>query len=195
MDIIMTARHFEMTPEIREHAHRRMEKLERYLGGVEDVHVILTTEKYRHIAEVALHSRGTEIVGRDESDDMLASIDRVVDRIERQIKRLKARRRSRKAMRRSSLKGPLAGAGLEPAGSAAEEEEEEDMAADLDEDFAPVVVRGEQYLTEPASVEEAIRALQERDDDWLLFRNAQTKKVALVHVRADGNYGLVEVPE
>ncbi len=63
------------------------------------------------------------------------------------------------------------------------------------EDFAPVVVRGEQYLAEPASVEEAIRALQERDDDWLLFRNAQTKKVALVHVRADGNYGLVEVPE
>ena len=44
---------------------------------------------------------------------------------------------------------------IEPVTSEAEEEEEE--AADLDEDFAPVVIRGEQYLAEPASVEEAMR--------------------------------------
>ncbi|MCK4303791.1 MAG: ribosome-associated translation inhibitor RaiA [Candidatus Eisenbacteria sp.] len=193
MEIITTARHFEMTPEIREHAEKRLEKLRRFLGGVDEVHVVLATERYRQIAEIALHARGTEVISRSVSDDMLASIDRVVDRLERQLERLTARRKRNRKMRRTPR---LDLAQSEPAalGSAATDEDEEEEGSGLDEemDFSPVVVRGDQFHPDPISVEKAIEILRDRNEDFMLFKNTQSQKINLIHVRPDGNYGLVE---
>ena len=80
----------------------------------------------------------------------------------------------------------------EPA--AAEEEENEGAAVGDEEAYPPVVVRGEEAHPEPITVEQAIEILRERDAAFLLFRNSRSEKVALVHVRDDGNYGLVEAP-
>lgn len=191
MDIITTARHFDLTPGLREHAEKRIERLQRYLGGVDDVHVILTTEKHRRIAEIALHAAGTEVVGRDESDDMVASIDRVVDRIERQLKRLRARKRNRK-LRRQPRYEPIEEAPPLTAGHEFTDDDDAEFNLEDHEDFSPVVVRGDQYHAEPISVEEAIHLLREKDQDHLLFVNSQSRKVAMVHLRPDGNYGFVE---
>ncbi|MBN1443367.1 MAG: ribosome-associated translation inhibitor RaiA [Planctomycetes bacterium] len=191
MDIITTARHFELTPGLKEHTQKRLEKLERFLGGVEEVYVILTTEKHRRIAEISLRARGTEIVGRDESDDMVTSIDRVVDRIERQLKRLHARRRDR-GQRRSPKLAIVEESHATERRAEAETSAELDLSSYADEDFAPVVVRGNQYHPEPVTVEDAIRIMRERDEDLLLFTNVQTRRPAMVHLRPDGNYGLVE---
>jgi len=179
MDIITTARHFELTPQIREYARKRIEKLQRVLDRVEEVHLVLATEKYRQIAEVALHARGTDIVSREESDDMQTSIDRVVDRVERQVKRLNARRKDRKLRR--PAEPAVAG---EPV--AIEEETE------AEEFFAPVVIRQENFHAAPISVDQAIEMLNQRNEDVLLFQNARSGRVALVHRMPDGNFGLVE---
>jgi len=193
MDIITTARHFDLTPGIRDHARKRIEKLERYLGGVEDVHVILTTEKHRRIAEISLRARGTEVVGRDESDDMITSIDRVVDRIERQLQRLRARRRDRKPPR--GMRREVEEAAPLVAEEISDEEDSEALALEMgEEEFAPVVVPSTSCHSEPVSVEEAIRIMRDRDEDLLLFTNAQTRRPAMVHLRPDGNYGFVELP-
>jgi putative sigma-54 modulation protein len=190
MDVITTARHFELTPEIRKHAEKRVEKLQRYLGGVEEVHVTLATEKYRQIAEISLRARGTEVVSRGVSDEMLVSIDRVVDRIERQLQRLHARRKRGRKLRRTPRTD------FAPGAQAANEveEEDDDLTVDEEVDFAPVVIRGEQYHEQAVTVEDAIEILRERNEDFLLFTNLQTGKINLIHVRPDGNYGLVEMP-
>ena len=99
MDIITTARRFEMTPEIREHIRKRLEKIERYGQRFAEAHVVLAQEKYRHIAEISLHARGVEISSREQSDDMLTSIDGAVEHIERQVRRLKTRRQTHKTRR------------------------------------------------------------------------------------------------
>ena len=42
------------------------------------------------------------------------------------------------------------------------------------------------------SVVDAIAVLREKDWDLLLFPNVRTGKVCCVHLRPDGNFGLVE---
>jgi putative sigma-54 modulation protein len=182
MDIITTARRFELTPEVREHVRRRLEKLQRYSDRIDEVHVVLAVEKYRQIAEVSLNIRGTEILSREESDDMPTSIDRVVERAERQLKRLGARRRQ-------DRKGGLKPAGPGREGTAAEEGEEEPEIEDV---FSPVVIHEESYLAEPLTVEQAIERLRGGDADYILFKSARSGRVTLVHQRPDGNFGLVE---
>ena len=104
MDIITTARHFELTPAAREHATKRLRKLDRYVTGLQEVHLRITKEKYRHVAEVTLRANGADIVSRDESGDLLTSIDRVVDRVERQVKKLRGRIKERGKSRRQTTR-------------------------------------------------------------------------------------------
>jgi putative sigma-54 modulation protein len=135
------------------------------------VHVVLAAEKYRQIAEVTLHVRGSEILSREESDDMLSSIDRVVERVERQLKRLRARRRED---RRGGRK------------------EEAEVEAEVEESFSPVVIREEGFHPEPLTVEQAIELMRERSSDVLLFPSARSGRMTLVRLRPDGSYGFIE---
>jgi putative sigma-54 modulation protein len=110
---------------------------------------------------------------------MVESIDRVVERIEKQVSKVYARMKDRKTRPQvSAIETPIA--------------EEEIPETEGDEEWAPVVVRGQEWHPQPISVEEAIRFLRESEKDFLLFRNARSGNVSLVHMRADGNFGLVD---
>ncbi len=178
MDIITTARRYELTPQVKEHAEKRVQKLGRYFDHIQEVHVVLAQEKHRQIAEVTVRADGAELTSRQETHDMISSIDLVVDRLEKQVKKFSARLKDRKNRRTVASGVPI--------------EEAELQEVEPEEEWSPVVVRGRQYHPQPATVEEAIRVLREHDSDFLLFTNSKTGKVSLVHMRPDGNFGFVE---
>ncbi len=178
MDIITTARRFDLTPPLKEHAEKRLQKLGRF-SNIQEIHLILTQDKHRHIAEVTVHTAGIELISKEETHDMVESIDRVIDRIEKQITKVYARMKDRKVRAPvASVEQPVT--------------EEEIPEIEVEEEWAPVVVRGNEWHPDPISVEDAIRILREGEQDFLLFRNARSGKVSLVHLRSDGNFGLVD---
>lgn len=54
-----------------------------------EAHVVLKVERNRQIAEVSLRSDGADFAGREESDDLYASIDALADSISQQLRRHK----------------------------------------------------------------------------------------------------------
>ena len=96
MLINTTARHCDLDPEDRLHAHQRLEKLQRYARDLHEAHLIVSAEKYRHTAEITLKLKHHEIVSREESTGARLAIDRAADVIEEQLRRLKERRIDRK---------------------------------------------------------------------------------------------------
>ncbi len=97
MDIYTTARHFDLTPEIREHTENKLKRLARYFDRIHEGHVILTKEKFRYLAEISLRvGGGADLVSREETPDVFSSIDGAVDRLERQVKRHKDRLKDRR---------------------------------------------------------------------------------------------------
>ncbi len=178
MEITTTGRRYKLTAEVKDTAEKRLAKLGRYAEGAMEAHLVLAVEKYRNIAELTLHADGNDLVSREESEEMLTSIDGVVERMERQLKKLNARRKTRKTIR------------LIPSFAVVDEEDLPEV--ETEEEFSPVVVRGPQYHSRPLSVVDAISLLREKDWDLLLFPNVRTGKVCCVHLRPDGNFGLVE---
>jgi putative sigma-54 modulation protein len=178
MEITTTGRRYKLTPELKEIVEKRLAKLERYSEGEMEAHLVLVVEKYRNIAELTLRADGNDLVSREESEEMVTSIDGVVDRMERQLRKLNARRKTRKTIR------------LIPALSVVDEEELPEV--EPEEEFSPVVVRGPQFQAHAISVIDAIAVMREKDWDLLLFPNVRTGKVCCVHLRPDGNIGLVE---
>jgi putative sigma-54 modulation protein len=71
-------------------------------------------------------------------------------------------------------------------------EEEALPEIEVEEEFAPVVVRTNRFMRDPLTVEEAIHQLRDRDWDFLMFHNSRSGKMAVVFHREDGNFGLVE---
>ncbi len=87
MQISVTARHFDLTDDLKEHAEDRLSRLSRFTEHLLRAHVVLEVEKHRHSAEVSVHARTGDFVGKAESDDMWVSIDSACEKIERQIKK------------------------------------------------------------------------------------------------------------
>jgi len=116
MHINTTVRHCEIDPEDRLHAHQRIERLQRYARDLHEAHLVVTTEKYRHTAEITIKLKHRGLVSREEADGARMAIDRAVDALEEQLRRLKERRLDRK-----QRPGHLSAAVGEPEPEAGEE--------------------------------------------------------------------------
>jgi putative sigma-54 modulation protein len=87
MKISITARHFDLTPDLKAHAESRVGKLDRFAGGMLRANVVLEVEKYRQIAELSVHGSPGDFAGRAEADDMFVAIDEACEKVEKQIRR------------------------------------------------------------------------------------------------------------
>ncbi len=89
MNITISGRHLEVTPALKQHALDKIKRLDKYCPNIIDVNAILVVEKYRHIAEVTVLVGGTRINGKEATEDMYSSIDKVLEKIERQLRKHK----------------------------------------------------------------------------------------------------------
>lgn len=124
MQINTTARHCELDPETRLFVEQRLEKFEKFARDIQEAHLIITAEKYRHTAEITLKLKNKDMVSREESTEARVAIDLAAGRIEEQLRRLKERRVDRKRHAK-----PLNGRGVDasvPAETFDFEEGEED---------------------------------------------------------------------
>jgi putative sigma-54 modulation protein len=96
MRISITFRQLAATQAIKDYAREKVDRLQRYLRRPGDAQVVLSLERYLQIADVTLKSGPDVYKGREESEDMYASIDRVYDKLERQIRKSKGTQRARK---------------------------------------------------------------------------------------------------
>lgn len=88
MAIEITGRHIDVTDSMREYAEKRLAKLTAEFDRVDKIHVILDIQKFTHTAEVVVHARRHIMLeAKEESENMYASIDLVVDKIEKQLRK------------------------------------------------------------------------------------------------------------
>ncbi|MCU0660995.1 MAG: ribosome-associated translation inhibitor RaiA [Myxococcota bacterium] len=91
MQISMTFRHMDASDAMKETVEEKLSKVKKYFQGPIEANVVLSVERYLHACDVTINCGGHVYKGREESDDMYTSIDRVMDKIERQIDKNKGR--------------------------------------------------------------------------------------------------------
>jgi putative sigma-54 modulation protein len=57
---------------------------------------------------------------------------------------------------------------------------------------APRIVNAGRYAVKPMTAEEAVFRLNDEENQFLVFRNAEDEKVSVIYKRKDGNYGLIQ---
>jgi putative sigma-54 modulation protein len=180
MTVEFTGRQTEVSPKIRSLVEKKLKKLEKVLR-LTRVHVILTEDKHRQIAEVSVHSPHLDLTATEETSDLTTSVSTVLDKLTRQAQRHMGKMRERK--RRSTGRVEALWSGIVASTPPAEG----DGGA-----TTPRVIRSRRFVAKPMTVDEAILEVGESDDGLLVFRDARTERVSVLYRRKDGNLGLIE---
>ena len=86
MNIAITFRHIEPSESVKKYAQEKIAKLQKFLRQPMQANVTIDMEKLEHRVEVRISSGSEHYHGKEQSEDMYASIDVVVDKVERQIR-------------------------------------------------------------------------------------------------------------
>lgn len=92
MQLNITGLHVDLTDSLKDYVSTKLQKLERHIDSISNVHVTLSVLKQRQIAEATLHISGADIHGKAENEDMYAAIDLLIDKLDRQILKHKEKR-------------------------------------------------------------------------------------------------------
>lgn len=175
MKIEITGRHFEVTDPIRNYINVRVKKLPKVVGDQASLHLILSVEKHRHMAEVVLTAKVGKFTCIEQTKDMYSSISKALEKIERQALKIKQKRIATKRT-------------ISPAKA---------VAADSLRNSIPVDNKAggriifKEVSKKPMEIEEAIMSLGQSEENFIVFRDAQSLLVSVLYKRKDGNYGLI----
>ena len=89
MQKMVTARHFDLTPEIRAKAEEEMEGLTRFFDNIISAEFILDQERHRRIAELRVKVYKEVIAATGETDDIYTAIDTAVDKAKGRLNKYK----------------------------------------------------------------------------------------------------------
>ena len=97
MRLQVKGKNIEVSPSIREYAESKLARLAKQLAEPTQVELELSEEKNpsipaSHVAEGTIFTKGPTIRAREESPDIRASIDQLVEKLERQVKRYREKR-------------------------------------------------------------------------------------------------------
>ena len=177
MQIAVTFRHMETSDGVRDYAKEKVKRLEKYIENAQEVHVVLSAEKFRNMAEITIVGEGVTLNSQGRDNDLYAAIDQMVDRMERQIRE----RRGKGRRKRPSL-APLKES-MEEGDTFSEGQETMDIPPDI---------QRRRTLTKPMSLEEAVAQLRLSKNDYLFFINSDSGQMNALYRSKNGAFEWVE---
>jgi len=168
----------------REHAEKKVKKLERYFHHLDSAHVELALERGIHIVELNLEGDGVFLRSEEHCNDMFTAVDNAVDTLERQVVRFKNKKRDKR-----HHPGPVKETAAARAVPADEAEHPGEEAVEPNE---LRITRRKSFPMKPMSAQEAARQMELVDHTFFLFQNEETGDVGVLYKRRGGDYGIIE---
>ena len=196
MEIFIRTVDIAVHDDLRAHAQRRADKLDRFLDRVTDAQLELRRRPQRRGSDVTrvqltIHAGRSLLRAEEEDHDPRKAVDRAFDKLYHQVRRFHERRTERKAQpphRAGSLDGlrPIEPDDVEALGDGMEDEEDELGVA-----RRQGIVRTKRFALKPMRPDEAVDQMELLGHDFFLFFNADEGQMNVVYRRHDGSFGLL----
>ena len=174
MQTSVTFKNLDPSDNLKSYVTDKLNRLDKYLYNPAEANVVLSVEKFRHIAEISISGDRLNINGKEETNDMYSAIDMTMDKLEKQIKKHKQKKREKRSPQNSK---PLTNFQDQSIGG--ENESSENLS-----------IKNIEY--KPMDVEEAMMQMELTTDNFLVFTNSITDRVNVLYRRKNGGFGLVQ---
>jgi putative sigma-54 modulation protein len=200
MDVEYTGRQTTITKKFKLQTEAGLARIAKIVGNAGNVHVILSADKYRQIADVTVQTRHQKLVARCEATEMEVALHDALAKIEQQAIRHKKKSGTMKRHPKADVKGVGTGKTV-PVKVATKTSVGRKAVPMLVHSFPshsplsePHVVRSTDGVAmRPMSLEEAVKEAAFRDRDVFVFRDHGGQAMVL-HRKRDGKMELIEVP-
>lgn len=175
---IRGANRFVVTEAIKNYVEDKVGSLQRFLPNNNDLEARVYIKIYDVIQKVEVTIPGNQFILRaeEESDDLYAAIDLVVDKLERQIRRHKTKV-NKKVHEREGISDYFFTT--------------DDIPTVYNEDDE-VPYKVKNVYLKPMDVEEAIMQLDLLGHDFYVYHDMAVDTVCVVYRRKDGKFGVIE---
>jgi putative sigma-54 modulation protein len=173
MKIEYTGRHIEVTQALKSHAETHFKRIEHLFENNTKAHIIIEVGKAGHHSEVILKCKDYTLTAESVVEDMYKSLTKTIDKIEKQA--LKLRKKVIDKHHKASKASTVA----------------VDKDEVLPEPESPEVIETKRYAVKPLTIEEAVLNLKADENQFLVYRDAETEQISIIYNRKDGNYGLI----
>ena len=107
MQTSVTFKNLDSSDTLRSYVQEKLDRFDRLLDNPAEANVVLSVEKFRHMAEINIVGDRLTINGKEETIDMYSAIDMVLDKLEKQIKKSKEKIRERRSSAKARNKSML----------------------------------------------------------------------------------------
>lgn len=177
MQITVTFRHLETNEGLKDYVQGKVQRLQKYVENPREVHVVLSAEKFRHMAEITILGDGMTLNSQGRDRDLYAAVDQMVDKMERQIRERRGKDRRKRPGASASRNPPEAAEKLEEAN-----EETEGTS----------LIQRRRVLAKPMSLEEAVAQMGVSKRDFLVFINSGSGMINVLLRSREGGYEWIE---
>ena len=108
MNVEYTGRQTTVTPKLKQQAEDGIARIAKVAGKTSSAHVILSTDKYRQIAEVTITAKTHEFVATSEGAEMSAALHDALAKVEQQAVRHNQKRSTERRHPKTDLKSASA---------------------------------------------------------------------------------------
>ena len=171
MKITITGRKCSPRDSFKEHAEKKLAKIEKFFGSEAEAKVTVTVEKSSQTVEITVNNNGMVFRSQERAENMNEALDKCVDTLIRQIRKNKTR--IEKKLRAGNFDAFA------------------DEAEVVSEEVEYELVRNKTVLLKPQSVEEAILQMNLVGHQFYVFLNEENGEINVVYRRSDAGYGLI----
>ena len=176
MELQVTGKNVELTPELKRYIEKKLGKLNRHLSNILEAKIEIAEQKtrspeQRFIAQVTVNSSGTLLRGEERGEDLLNAIDKVSAIMQRRIESYKGKHYNKKGNTSFARQAP---------------------AAEIIPEPGYKVVKVKQFAVRMMPSGEAIEQMELLGHDFFLFLNNESGKLNLLYRRKDKDYGIIE---
>jgi len=174
MQTSLTFKNLDPSDNLKSYVRDKLDRFDKLLDNPAEASVMLSVEKFRHIAEINIIGDRLNLIGKEETNDMYSAIDMALDKLDKQIKKNKQKIREHRGASKARIVDLM------------------DEETTILENESGKQIRVQNIEYKPMDIEEATMQMDLVSDNFLVFTNAKTDKVNVLYRRKDGHYGLIE---
>ena len=191
--IAIHGRHVQVTEPIRDYILEKLEKIERFSPHLIDAVITLDVQKLEHKVDIVLRFDHFKVKVHGISENMYASIDKAIDKLVSQVRKYKDRIKEHHAKNHQ-----IANMALNVYQKKSQEEifsdaiERENALNQYERNRFHEIVRKDKKPLKTLTAQEAIMKMELSGDHFLIFKSEEDKKIKVIYLMKDGNFGVIE---
>jgi ribosomal subunit interface protein len=200
MEVVVTARHCEVTDRFRSHAAEKLAKLEKHDHRIMRVHVEIECEPNPRQHDQAVHieltafSKGPVIRAEAAADHQMGALDLALDKMASQMRRAADRRRVHRGRHAPvSVGQALADMPVVEPAVPHDEITERQVGPITVTGHGPLVVREKTHAATPMTLDQALYEMELVGHDFYLYVDKESDRPAVVYRRRGYDYGVISL--